>query len=199
VKFTTRERLLLAAQSVFSKHGFEGATVQRIAEEAGANIAAVNYHYGSKADLYAACVARYLEDAVRCMPSLAERPDAPREQLVAFIRWFFVRYRSDSPLRQLSCDMASLGPKLLPKIAESVIRPEFENCAALVEAMLPGGTDPAVVRAQVMNIFALCVAPMRGSHFYELLYPGIPFDDAEIEVLASEVIRSVLAGLERGR
>ena len=46
-----------AARTVFLKHGFEQTTVQMIADAADANIAAVNYHYGSKADLYAECIA----------------------------------------------------------------------------------------------------------------------------------------------
>ncbi|MGA1235705.1 MAG: TetR/AcrR family transcriptional regulator [Limisphaerales bacterium] len=196
MKSDTRERLLVAAQAVFSQHGFEATTVHMIAEEAGANIAAVNYHYGSKADLYAECVAGYLEESIRCMPTLQDAPDAPREQLVAFIRWFFKRYSSDSPLRQLSFDLASLGPKLFPKVAETVIRPEFDACTSLVKAIVPARTPPAVIRAQVMSIFALCVAPMRGSHLYALLYPGIAFDDKEVEALAEQAIRQVTAGLD---
>lgn len=185
----------MAAQTVFSQHGFEATTVHMIAEEAGANIAAVNYHYGSKADLYAECVARYLEESISRMPTLQDCPEAPQEQLVAFIRWFFTRYRSDSPLHELSRDLATLGPKLFPVVFRTVIKPEFENCTALVRAILPARTKPAVIRGQVMNILALCVAPMRGSHLYELLYPGIPFDDAEVEMLEEQVVKVVLAGL----
>lgn len=48
----TRERLLKTASSVFAKHGFRAATIQDICSSADANVAAVNYYFGSKEKLY---------------------------------------------------------------------------------------------------------------------------------------------------
>jgi len=48
----TRRRLLDAAGERFAALGFRGATVREIAERAGANLAAANYHFGSKEALY---------------------------------------------------------------------------------------------------------------------------------------------------
>jgi len=196
MKSSTRHRLLTAAQAVFLKHGFEYATVQMIASEADANIAAISYHYGSKADLYAECVRAYLEDSVSRMPVLGDNPHAPREQLTAFIRWFFTRYRSDSLLRHLSRDMVHIKPTLLPKIVETVVRPEFDNCTQLISSILPANVPSATVRAWVMNVMALCVAPIHGMQLHEHLYPEVSFDDEEIEHQAEQAIRLVLAGLD---
>lgn len=49
---STRCRLLLAAGEAFAEHGFHNATVGMICKAAGANIAAVNYYFGSKEKLY---------------------------------------------------------------------------------------------------------------------------------------------------
>ena len=49
----TRARLLEAGAAVFAEHGFRNATVQAICRRAKANIAAVNYHFGDKRNLYA--------------------------------------------------------------------------------------------------------------------------------------------------
>lgn len=46
------DRLLDAAEKLFSEHGFEGASVRDIAADAGCNIAAVNYYFGGKDKLY---------------------------------------------------------------------------------------------------------------------------------------------------
>lgn len=46
------ERLLHAASELFARTGFRGATVRDIAQSAGANVAAANYHFGSKEALY---------------------------------------------------------------------------------------------------------------------------------------------------
>ena len=48
----TKDRLVAAATELFAEHGFHGTTMRDIAECAGANLAAVNYHYGSKKALY---------------------------------------------------------------------------------------------------------------------------------------------------
>jgi AcrR family transcriptional regulator len=49
----TRERLLKAAAECFSAHGYARATLAQICQEAGANQAAANYHFGDKLGLYA--------------------------------------------------------------------------------------------------------------------------------------------------
>ena len=51
---TTREKLLNAACEVFAQKGYRDANVAEICRRADANIAAVNYHFKDKANLYAA-------------------------------------------------------------------------------------------------------------------------------------------------
>jgi AcrR family transcriptional regulator len=52
----TRHRLLEAAGEVFADQGFRAATIQAICLRAGANIAAVHYHFGDKERLYRAVI-----------------------------------------------------------------------------------------------------------------------------------------------
>jgi len=47
-----QHRLLDAAEELFSEHGFEGTSVRDIAASAECNIAAVNYYFGRKENLY---------------------------------------------------------------------------------------------------------------------------------------------------
>lgn len=48
----TRESLLRAAYDIFARKGFRDATIAEISRQAGTNIAAVNYHFSSKENLY---------------------------------------------------------------------------------------------------------------------------------------------------
>ncbi len=48
----TQSRVLEAASTIFAAKGFRGTTVADICRQAGANIAAVNYYFGSKEKLY---------------------------------------------------------------------------------------------------------------------------------------------------
>jgi len=52
----TQNRILEAAGPIFAAKGFEAATVREICHRARVNLAAVNYHFGSKEGLYVATV-----------------------------------------------------------------------------------------------------------------------------------------------
>jgi AcrR family transcriptional regulator len=54
----TRERLLDEAERLFAERGYDGTSLRALAEAAGANIAAANYHFRSKEGLLQAVVAR---------------------------------------------------------------------------------------------------------------------------------------------
>ena len=80
----TKARLLDAAGEEFANKGFELARVRAICERAGANLAAVNYHFGDKEQLYI----QALREAHRCG---LEPDDEAFEAAVApavRLRWF---------------------------------------------------------------------------------------------------------------
>jgi AcrR family transcriptional regulator len=69
----TRAQLIEAGLDVFGLVGFEGATTREIAKAAGANLAAIAYHFGSKEALHIAVaehVARSMRGAIE--PALAD-------------------------------------------------------------------------------------------------------------------------------
>jgi AcrR family transcriptional regulator len=47
----TRDRILDAAEALFAEHGLEASSMRMITTKAGCNLAAVNYHFGSKDQL----------------------------------------------------------------------------------------------------------------------------------------------------
>lgn len=191
----TPERLLKAAEKVFAEHGFGGATVQMIAREAGANVAAINYHFGSKAELFAEFVRRQIDALVGRMPRLADRPGDPRGQLRRFIRWFYERFQERSPLRQMNRDMMVLKRDFFESMIDRAIRPEFDCCRELVAALLPPGASNATLRLWSKCIIALCTGPIQGGQIQERVFPGAPFNQAEIDRQADHVTQFILDGL----
>lgn len=55
-----KQRLLLAAEQLFAEKGFESVAVRDVTQLAKANVAAVNYHFGSRDGLVGLVVARHL-------------------------------------------------------------------------------------------------------------------------------------------
>ncbi|HWS39666.1 MAG TPA: TetR family transcriptional regulator [Arenimonas sp.] len=49
--FNTKERIIHAAEDLFAQHGFAGTSLRQVTSRADVNIAAVNYHFGSKENL----------------------------------------------------------------------------------------------------------------------------------------------------
>jgi len=60
----TRTQILDAAERLFAERGFRGTSVRAITGLAGANLAAVGYHFGSKAELLAAVIRRVIEPII---------------------------------------------------------------------------------------------------------------------------------------
>jgi AcrR family transcriptional regulator len=49
--FNTKDRILGAAEELFAQYGFSGTSLRQVTSRADVNIAAVNYHFGSKENL----------------------------------------------------------------------------------------------------------------------------------------------------
>ena len=50
-RFSTKDRILGAAEELFAQFGFAGTSLRQVTSRADVNIAAVNYHFGSKENL----------------------------------------------------------------------------------------------------------------------------------------------------
>src|SRR5688572_25186360 len=93
----TRLRLLRAAGLVFAEQGFRDATVRDICARAGANVAAVSYHFGGKEELYVALLEHLGRLAIeRHPPDRGVVPGASAEaRLYAFVHSFLTRMLED--------------------------------------------------------------------------------------------------------
>jgi len=69
----TKDRILDAAEALFMEHGFEATSLRAITAAAGVNLAAVNYHFGSKEELFQAVLTRRLDPMNQRRLELLER------------------------------------------------------------------------------------------------------------------------------
>ncbi|KAF0094226.1 MAG: transcriptional regulator TetR family [Puniceicoccaceae bacterium 5H] len=89
----TKDNILNAAEYLFAERGFNGTSVRDITDRAGANVAAVNYHFGSKHDLFVELMRRQVEPVNRLRLSYLQerrsaRGDAPLSLVEIFDAFF---------------------------------------------------------------------------------------------------------------
>jgi len=60
--FSTKDRILGAAEELFAQFGFSGTSLRQVTSRADVNIAAVNYHFGSKENLVNEVFRRRMDD-----------------------------------------------------------------------------------------------------------------------------------------
>jgi AcrR family transcriptional regulator len=72
----TKERILDAAERLFAAHGFAGTSLRAVTKEAGVNLAAVHYHFGTKEDLLRAVLSRIVIPVNRERLKMLEQVEA---------------------------------------------------------------------------------------------------------------------------
>ena len=77
---STKNKILDAAESLFADKGFSGTSLREITSLAEVNLAAVNYHFGSKKELIKAVMSRYMDELAPNLVSTLEAICAQPEQ-----------------------------------------------------------------------------------------------------------------------
>jgi AcrR family transcriptional regulator len=72
----TKLRILDVAESLFMEHGFEATSLRSITAAAAVNLAAVNYHFGTKEELFEAVLTRRLDPMNQQRVALLTRLEA---------------------------------------------------------------------------------------------------------------------------
>jgi AcrR family transcriptional regulator len=75
------EQLLEVAESVFAMQGYQGTAIEDIARAAGVTRPVVYDHFGSKENIYVACVRRARAELERLFDEAASRSDDPSDRL----------------------------------------------------------------------------------------------------------------------
>lgn len=176
----TKERVLDAAQELFGTHGLEGTSLRAVTAAAGVNLAAVNYHFGSKEQLFRAVVRRVMEPVTgehrRRIEELGDGEPTVEELLDAFVSPF-VRLISDQQDRSL----ARLVSRILTDPDEEIRRQTFEQTgetdAMYLEAF--GRALPHLSREELLwrfyAILGTVVFQLVGATALELVAESPPF------------------------
>lgn len=142
-----RLRLLRAALECFAMHGYSKTSTRRIAQAAGVNLAAINYYFGSKAELYRAVYSQLCEiaadnvcgDSPQGLPTELETGATLLSVLQAFFRVSLQPLKQSEAMR-LSMRLhfrEMLEPSgMLREHIDRQIRPLHESLTALLSNQL---------------------------------------------------------------
>jgi AcrR family transcriptional regulator len=75
----TKEKIINVAERLFAERGFAGTTLRNVSTEADVNLAAVNYHFGSKEELFRSVVARFARPIVEQELAMLKRLQAEKQ------------------------------------------------------------------------------------------------------------------------
>ncbi len=197
----TEKRLLEAAGEVFAEYGYRGATVRQICEKAGANIAAVNYHFGDKEGLYMA-VLRFVpkSHAEKYPPNWGLSSGATAEQkLRAYVRSLlhrvFDKGRPGWHTRILAREMIE-PTRALDTLVEEGGRPMHRELAFIIRELLGSGASDKTVRLCTMSIMSQCVYYHHARPVITRLYPQQRYDPKEIEEIAEHITQFSLLAIK---
>jgi len=165
----TRDQIIDSAFSLFGRYGYDGVSVDQIAQRCGLSKGAMYWHYKGKDELFVACLGRlhglFMSDIFQ---PVADAPDA-----VSAISIFFQGLNKLLEEPEITQGIAGFwmepGRGDLARIA--AVRAEFEEASAKIVAevfrtgidagLLNIETDPLVMSRAMMAVMEASVLPLR--------------------------------------
>lgn len=203
---STREQILDVAERLFAEGGFGATSMRAITNEAGVNLAAVNYHFGSKDGLVQAIFERRLrpmnEERLRRLRALERDHDGaiPLDRLVgAFV----------APALELSRDGAGGGARFIRLLGRSYTEPSetlqdsvrgmyrevIERFKPAFAASLPG-LDHEELYWRMHFLVGTLAYCMSGSNMMRLIATSHLAGDRGHEQLVQRLTAFVTAGMQ---
>jgi TetR/AcrR family transcriptional regulator, regulator of cefoperazone and chloramphenicol sensitivity len=198
----TRQNLLVAASEVFAKKGYWEATNADICEKAHANTAAINYHFGSKENLYVEAWKYSFEKSIRAYPpDGGVLPTASIEERLRGRILSFMQRMADPEshgFEMVHKEMAN-PTGLLSETIQKAITPIEDDFKLFLTELLGSGASEKHIRFCHMSIMGQCFGPMlhlRHKKSEHAIPPPKDFAmDFEIEELANHITRFCLVGM----
>ena len=203
----TKDRILDAAESLFMEHGFEATSLRSITAAAGVNLAAVNYHFGSKEELFEAVLTRRLDpmnqerlDLLTALEHAAEPRPVPCEQILSAMFVPALKLARDRErggknfLRLLGRAYADPAPFIRQFLSEqyAVMIARFKSAFARALPELP----PKELSWRLHFIMGALSYTLAGTDALKLIAELTPAESANDEMLLRRLAPFLLAGLQ---
>jgi AcrR family transcriptional regulator len=196
----TRERLLEVAGPVFADRGYQATTIRQICAGAGANVAAVNYHFGDKLGLYT----EVLQQSVRSAQLLAVQntldQNTPPEDILrvlirARLRSVTGENRPDWHSRLLAHELAQPTPALR-QLIDKVIRPICKRLLELIGGMIGLPPNDDNTRLCAISVVGQVLAYVLPGPLVTEIWPELKMNPEQVERIADHIADFSLSYLQ---
>lgn len=158
----TRSKILQVAIDAVGLRG--EITVRQISEKAGVNVAAINYHFGSKNNLLKEVENYYAEILYNMMKDVLLKEESnPKEKLVLWtnsLMEFMFKYPALIALiANLATEDREYNPILIQKV---YLNEELENVITLLIKESTGITEERILKYKYLQIFSGILGPIIG-------------------------------------
>jgi AcrR family transcriptional regulator len=191
-----RRRIIEVAGQIFSEAGYEAATVRQITDRAQVNIAAVNYYFGDKFQLYRAVLQSITERTLdllqqNCVEGTAET------RLRNLVRCVLEISSSDAPKwvhLLMARELVEQHDDKTELFVEA-IRPIHEITTSIVTDLLGEQAAPEAIRIASSLVIPICVNRIPQQRIEQKLYSATGFRQVGLEEMVELLYRFLLAGI----
>lgn len=203
----TRDRLLDEAEDLFAQRGFHAVSVREITKAAQSNLAAVNYHFGNKQNLYLEVFrSRWLLRASQIQQRFRQSLNnngTPTPNLViqSFARAFLEGPMSNEErtrhLKLISGELVQ-PTEAFELVVEQVFRPLFTNLLQDFKNVMPDTLDE---KQMVLNVFSILALVLYFNFARPLIYSFVGGrEESDLETrLVDHIVQFSLSGVGSGK
>lgn len=198
----TRQKVLVAAEELFAEKGFYGVSVREITSRAKVHLSAVNYHFGSKEDLYFAVFREcFLERARRIRKDfrarLKEAPPSAEAIIRALAEAVLCGSMNDKErvihYRLLAREITE-PTKAFAVISEEAVRPLVSEVMEALRDHFPKLSEEALLLAVLSLLAQILYFNFARPKVSALI--GRDYDETFKRVLVEHIVLFALKGLE---
>ncbi|BEQ15794.1 CerR family C-terminal domain-containing protein [Desulfoferula mesophila] len=198
----TRERLLNEAERLFAGKGYDAVSLREITTAAGTHLAAVNYHFGSKENLYLEVFRQRWAQRTRQIQAplreLAQRDSFTPEELVRTMAKAFLAGPLTDRERMLHSQLIAreMGQqsKAFKLISEEAMAPFMELGIGMWRRCLPQEIEIDRIKLIMLSIFAQ-VLYFNFARPVVSMATGRKYDPEFVELIVDHITRFALCGL----
>lgn len=200
----TRQKLIDSAGPIFGEKGYYSATVREICKRAGANVAAVNYHFKDKLGLYTEVLAQCKRAAhVDQMRVALDQTGSPEDIFRDVIRARVQGLRKNAVpnwhLRILAHELAEPTPAM-SRLINSVSRPIFDRLLELIAKIIGLPSHHTKTKLCAQSIMGQILFYVFAGPVLARFSPDMKLSDEMLEKIAEHIADFSLAYLrEVGR